>query len=79
LKYGTNLRLKDPVICKSNIYREEYDLRNGSMGVIVEVYKTPKSFDIRKNVKPKNFLLLPHMEKFVGMTELTVVILLNCH
>ena len=58
LKYGTNLRLKDPVLCKSNIYREEYDLRNGSMGVIVEVYKTPKSFDIRKNVKSKNFFTI---------------------
>ena len=58
LKYRTNLRLRDPVICTSNIYREEYDLRNGSMEVIVEVYNTPKSFDIRKNVKSKIFVTI---------------------
>ena len=58
LKYRTNLRLRDPVICTSNIYREEYDLRNGSMGVIVEIYNTPKSFDIRKNVKSKIFVTI---------------------
>lgn len=53
LKYDTGIRLNDPVICKDNIYRDEYDLRNGSMGRIIEVYDTPRSFDIRQSKKSK--------------------------
>ncbi|WP_042152555.1 MULTISPECIES: AAA family ATPase [unclassified Pseudoalteromonas] len=53
LMYGTGIRLNDPVICKANIYRDEYDLRNGSMGRVIEVYRNPREIEIRKSKKSK--------------------------
>jgi len=51
LTYGSGIRLNDPVICKTNLYHEKYDLRNGSLGRIINVYDTPRSFEIQKSKK----------------------------
>ncbi len=51
--YGSGIRLGDPVICKANLYREEYDLRNGSSGQVTEVYKYPRTMNILKYKKSK--------------------------
>lgn len=56
--YDTGIRKNDPIICTANIYREEYDLRNGSMGMIIAVYDLPKLFEIKKSAKSKHTILV---------------------
>jgi exodeoxyribonuclease V alpha subunit len=51
--FGTGVRCGDPVICTANLYRAEYDLRNGSMGRVLEVYERPRPLEVKtgKSVK----------------------------
>lgn len=40
--YSTGIRKGDPVLCNVNMYDKYYDLRNGSLGRIVNVYAKPE-------------------------------------
>ncbi len=56
LSYPTELREGDPVICKANLYQDKYDLRNGSMGKIIKIYDSVKTFEIKKSKKSKQMM-----------------------
>ncbi len=57
-KYDSEICLNDPVICMANLYRQEYDLRNGSMGRIVEVYDEPRTFEVKLSNRSKQSRLM---------------------
>ncbi|MDN3632571.1 AAA family ATPase [Vibrio lentus] len=56
--YDSEVRLNDPVICTANLYRQEYDLRNGTMGRIIEVYNEPRTFEVKPSNKSKKTKLM---------------------